>query len=232
MILWQRAGSRCSLGYFWKHFSFSFISSSLAHQSSSLKVILAPLPRPSDISVGVGIFHDGSGLYADFQMSLCMGTGWYVDQGIPPQCCLGPLRPHVTLLAVVISRWWITGSIYSLCLLVLNISSTNLLYFLNTKNILPFKKKKNLIIQFYACRISSSFKNLHMAQSFLTLIQVRATPLLYPKEIPSAIVWTCTVLRTQPELLVNCLFCHINWTVRGPWHSSPLWRKHKISVSF
>lgn len=57
-----RAGSRCSFGYFWKHFSFSFILLRLPYQSSSLKVILALLPRPSDISVGVGIFHDGSGL--------------------------------------------------------------------------------------------------------------------------------------------------------------------------
>jgi len=33
----------------------------------------------------------------------------------------------------------------------------------------------------------------------LPRIQVRAVPFLYQKEIPSATVWTCTLLGTVPE---------------------------------
>lgn len=49
-----------------------------------------------------------------------------------------------------------------------------------------------------------------------------------PAPIPAAIVWTCTSARTLPGFLLDCLFCHINWTTRGHWHSSPMRWRHKI----
>lgn len=76
------------LGYFWKH--FSFILPNLAHQPSSLNRIMAPLLRPSGISVGVGIFVRVLDS-ANFRMSLNRGGG-DVYPGIPPQLCSATTR--------------------------------------------------------------------------------------------------------------------------------------------